>query len=117
MDYDLAGGGWYWIYDPDLLATGLYHPDGGFNFGRSHNEKAIALIEEGRKEVDLEKRAKIYMELEKVLYDNYEDAWLWWPMAVTVFGKNVLGWNHDMYLKFREAQYYSHPMWFKDGHP
>jgi peptide/nickel transport system substrate-binding protein len=115
VDYDFAGGGWAWIYDPDLMATGLYHPDGGFNYGRSDNKKAIALIEEGRKEVNDAKRVKIYQELEKVVYDNYEDAWLWWPMDRTVFSKNVLGYNLNMYLKNREAQWWSHPMWFKAG--
>jgi peptide/nickel transport system substrate-binding protein len=117
VDYDFAQGGWTWIHDPDLIATGLYHPEGGFNYGRSHNEKAIALIEAGRKEVDLDKRAKIYRELEKVIYDNYEDAFLWYPMSTTVYQKNVQGWNHDMYLKMREAQYYTHPNWFKGGKP
>jgi ABC-type transport system substrate-binding protein len=116
-EYDFTGGGWSWIFDPDLMATGIYHPDGGFNYGRSNNPKAIALIEAGRKEVDFNKRTKIYQELEKVVYDDYEEAWLWWPMALTVFRKNVLGWNNDMYLKMREAQYYSHPMWFKNGQP
>jgi peptide/nickel transport system substrate-binding protein len=115
VDYDFAGSGWTWIYDPDLLATGLYDPDGGFNFGRSHNEKAIALLQAGRKEVDLAKRTKIYWEMEKALYDNYEDAWLWYPMTVTVFRKNVQGWNNDMWLKMRDAQYWSHPLWFKNG--
>ena len=117
VDYDFATGGWTWIYDPDLMASGLYHPDGGFNFGRSSNEKAIALIEAGRKEVDMGKRARIYMDLEQVLYDNYEDAWLWYPMAITVFSKNVQGWNQSMYLKMREAHYYSHSLWFKGGKP
>jgi peptide/nickel transport system substrate-binding protein len=115
VDYDFAGGGWTWIYDPDLLATGLYDPDGGFNFGRSHNEKAIALLEAGRKEIDEAKRAKIYMEMEKALYDNYEDAWLWYPMDVTIYRKNVEGWNHDMFLKMRDKQYWAHPLWFKGG--
>ena len=99
LDYDFATGGYTWIWDPDLMANALYHPDGGYNYGRSNNPKAIALIEAGRKELDLEKRKKIYWELEKVLYDNYEDAWLWYPMAVTIFRKNVQGWNIDMYLK------------------
>lgn len=99
------------------MATGLYHPDGGFNYGRTHNPQAIALIEAGRKEVDPDKRTRIYQELERVVYDNYEDTWLWWPMSITVFGKNVAGWNQEMYLKMREAQYYSHPMWFKGARP
>ncbi|MBI4767677.1 MAG: hypothetical protein HY787_24300 [Deltaproteobacteria bacterium] len=115
VDYDLAAGGWAWIYDPDLMPTGLYHPDGGFNFGRSNNKKAIELIEAGRTEVDFDKRTKIYWELEKVLYDNYEDAWLWWPRYVSVTRKNVQGLNQAMGNQFKEAFGVSHPTWFKDG--
>jgi len=115
VDYDFAGNTWTWIYDPDLLATGWYHPDGGFNFGRSNNEKAISLIEAGRAEVDDAKRTKIYWDMEKALYDNYEDAWLWYPRTVTLFRKNVEGWNNDMYQKMKDAQWWSHPLWFKGG--
>jgi len=114
-DYEFAGGGWSWIYDPDLMATGLYHPDGGFNFGRSNNPKAIALIEQGRTEMNDAKRTKIYQELDKVIYDNYEEAFLWYPMTVSIFMKSVQGWNNAMYLKFQDGHYYSHPLWFKDG--
>jgi peptide/nickel transport system substrate-binding protein len=115
VDYDFAGGGWTWIYEPDVLATGLYHPDGGFNYGRSKNPKAIALIEAGRKEMNEAKRTKIYQELEKVIYDNYEDVFLWYPMAVRIYAKNVQGWNNAMYIKWREGQIWSHPLWFKGG--
>jgi len=115
VDYDFAAGGWSWIYDPDLMATGLYHPDGGFNFGRSRNQKAIDLIEAGRKELDFDKRTKIYWELEKVLYDNYEDVWLWWPRYVSVTRKNIQGINNDMGNQFKEMFTVSHPTWFKEG--
>jgi peptide/nickel transport system substrate-binding protein len=117
LEYDLAGGGWTWIYDPDLQATGLYHPDGGFNYGRSHNEKAIELIEAGRKEVNFEKRKKIYYELQQVLYDNVEDAWLFYEMWPTAYNKNVRGYNHDMIVKHKEIWAWSHPTWFKEGKP
>ena len=115
LDYDLATGGWVFIYDPDLMPTGLYHPDGGFNFGRSRNAAAIALIEAGRVEVDLEKRRKIYWQLEKVLYDSYEDAWLWWEETVVAYRKEVQGWDQENYLKYKDAWFWSHPLWFKDG--
>jgi peptide/nickel transport system substrate-binding protein len=117
LEYDLVQSGWIWIYDPDLPASARYHPSGSFNFGRSHNEKAIALIEAGREEMDLKKRQKIYFELEKALYENYEDAWLFWPMDLTVLRKNVLGWNLDLYLKGREGYFWSHPQWFEKGRP
>jgi peptide/nickel transport system substrate-binding protein len=115
LDYDLAQGGWIYIYDPDLIATGLYHPDGGFNFGRSRNEAAIALIEAGRKEVDPKKRQSIYWQLERVLYDSYEDAWLWWEETATAYRQAVQGWNQEGFLKYREAWFWSHPLWFEDG--
>jgi peptide/nickel transport system substrate-binding protein len=114
-DYDMAGGGWVWIYDPDLMATGLYHPDGGFNYGRSNNEKAIALIEKGRREVDPDKRQKIYFELERVLYENYEDAWLYWYVGIDATRKHVQGYNREMDMAGKEGHYWSHPGWFKNG--
>jgi peptide/nickel transport system substrate-binding protein len=115
LDYDLATGGWIFIYDPDLMSTGLYHPAGGFNFGRSKNDAAIALIEAGRREVDLEKRKQIYWQLEKLLYDSCEDAWLWWEETVVAYRKQVQGWHNDGFIKYRDAWFWSHPLWFKDG--
>ena len=115
LDYDLAQGGWIYIYDPDLMPTGLYHPSGGFNYGRSKNDEAIALIEAGRKEVDIEKRRAIYWKLEEVLYNSYEDAWLWWEETATAYRKLVQGWNQEGFLKYRDVWFWSHPLWFKDG--
>jgi ABC-type transport system substrate-binding protein len=114
-EYDMAGGGWSWIWDPDLMATGLYMPEGGFNYGRSDNKAVQALILKGRSEVDVKKRQKIYWEIERLLYENYEDAWLYWPISTTAYSKNVQGWNNDYYLKGREGTWFSHPMWLKDG--
>lgn len=114
-DYDMAQGGYSFIYDPDLLATGLYHPAGGFNFGRSNNPEAIALIEAGRRETDIDKRQKIYWQLEKVLTDAHEDAWLWWEEGATAMRKNVMGWDNEKWKKDKESYSLSHPLWFKDG--
>lgn len=115
LDYDFSTNTWQWMYDPDLLVTGWYHPEGGFHFGRNNNKKVIALIEAGREEMDEAKRTKIYYEIEQLLYDNYEDVWLYYPKAVTIFRKNVEGWNNDMYWKMKDMQWWSHPLWFKNG--
>jgi len=116
-EYDLRQGGYSYILDPDMMATGHYHPNGGFNFGRSTNQKVIQLIEAARKEFDPDKRQKLYWQMEKVLYDNYEDIWLYWPKDMMIFTKNVLGWNQEHYLAGRAGQWFSHCRWFKDGHP
>ena len=114
-DYDLAEGGWSIVFDPDLAATALYAPGGGFNFGRSDNRPAIALIESGRSETDPAKRQQEYRQLEQVLYDNYEDAWLWWEEVVVAMRKNVRGYDHARTVKFKEAWTLAHPLWFKEG--
>jgi len=117
LEYNLVQGDWTWIYDPDLMASALYHPTGGFNYGRSKNQAAIALIEKGRSEVEGVKRQKIYWELEKVLYDNCEDVWIFWEMGPSAYSKNIMGYNYEMSVKHKEIWNWSHPLWFKQGKP
>ena len=117
LDFDIIGNLYPWIQEPDHMATLLYDPTSPLNNGRSRNDKAIALIRLGRETTDEAKRAKIYFELEKVLYDNYEDAWLWWPTAVLASSRNIQGVNRPMWQQYGEGYFFSHPMWFKDGHP
>lgn len=115
LEYDLAAGGWAYIKDPDMMASGLYLPDGGFNYGRSNNPEAIKLIEAGVRELNEDKRQKIYWELEKVLYDNYEDVWLWNPILSTARRKNLLGYDVELHKLGQESYWFSHPEWLKDG--
>jgi len=117
LDFDVVGNLYPWIQEPDHIATLLYDPASPFNNGRSRNSKAMELILAGRETIDEAKRAKIYFDLEKTLYDNYEDAWLWWPTAVLANSRNVRGYNVNMLLQYGEGYIFSHPQWFKDGHP
>lgn len=116
-DFDMVGNIFPWIQEPDHIATLLYDPNSPFNNGRSHNEKVVSLIKAGRESVNEAKRTKIYFELEKTLYENYEDAWLWYPTAVLASNKNIMGFNVEMAKQYGEAYHFSHPQWFKDGHP
>ena len=115
LEYDVAGGGWAYIKEPDMLATGLYSPDGGFNYGRVKNDKVIALIEAGKKELNDEKRRKIYWELEKIVYDDYTDAWLWWPIIDTARTKRLVGYDVNLHNIGGEGYWFTHPGYFKDG--
>lgn len=114
-EYDFTGGGWSWIWDPDLMPSGLYMPEGGFNFGRSDNKAVQELILKGRTEVDVAKRQKIYWEIERLVYESYEDVFLFWPVSASAYNKNVQGWNNDFYIKGRNGTWFSHPMWFATG--
>jgi ABC-type transport system substrate-binding protein len=117
LDYDIVGNLYPFIQEPDHIATLLYDPASPFNNGRSNNEKAIELIRKGRETENEKERAKIYFEIEKALYDNYEDAWLWYPTVVMAFNKRVAGFNLEMFLKYGEGFYFSHPLWFNEGQP
>lgn len=114
-DYDMAGGLYQWIFEPDHIATALYMEDGVLNYGRNHNEKAVSLIQKGRREVNETKRKAIYQDLERVLYENCEDIWLWYPMMDMGANARIEGFNIDMYRRSGETYWWSHPMWFKDG--
>ena len=115
LDYDLGQGGYPDTFDPDPPVTTLYGPKGGFNNGRSNNLKAIALIEAGRREIDIQKRQQIYFELEKVLYDNYEDVWLWYPKTVWAYSKRVKGYNPELHEQGLEGYWNTHCLWLTDG--
>ncbi len=117
LDFDIIGAIYPLVQEPDHIASFIYKPDSFFNKGRSHNEEAIELIKAGRKTVDFQKRKQIYHELEKVLYENYEDVWLFYPNAILATNKNFEGFNNELFKKYGEGYYFSHPMWFKDGHP
>jgi len=117
LDFDMALTVYPWIQEPDHVATLLYGPDSPLNNGRSRNEKAVSLIKAGRETLEDSRRKQIYFNLEKALYENYEDAWLWWPTAVLVGSKNLYGFNSDMFRLYGEAYHFSHPLWFREGHP
>ena len=117
LEYDVAIAEWLYIYDPDMAANGMYYPDSGINFGRSNNKKAIELIAAGKNEFEFEKRKQIYQELETVLYNNYEDAWLWWRQKARAFHKDVRGYDAQNYEKYMEAWKRSHylsSLWFEN---
>ncbi|MCP4753602.1 MAG: ABC transporter substrate-binding protein [Proteobacteria bacterium] len=116
LEYDLAGNTYAWMYEPDLCLTNFYDPKASWNLGRSNNKKAVQLIHQGRKESDPVKRRRIYHRIEKLLYDNYEDIWLWWPNSPTVYSKNVRGFVFEGgQLDHKEIWNRTHPLWFKNG--
>jgi len=117
LDYDIALGMWPWVFEPDMIASMLYHPDGMLNNGRNRNEEAIALIEAGRQETDEAERTKIYRKLEKVLMDNYEDIWLWYPLTIHASTMNLRGIDPKILRDEGEGYWFSHPMWFYQGRP
>ena len=115
LEYDLAGAGYTWIYDPDLMASNLYLPEGMWNNGRYDNPEVTKLIMAGRAEFDVEKRKKVYWELQRVLREDYADAWMAYPEWVTIAHKVENGHNPELAVKGGDSYYFTHPNWFTDG--
>lgn len=117
LEYDFAQGGWPYIQEPDLCVSGQYAPEGNWNSGRSNNEAVIRLIQKGREKTDMTKRRKMYYKIEELLYDNYEDAWLFYSMGIMALKENVMGFNKEMYELGRDSYSDTHPLWFREGRP
>ena len=116
LEYDLTTIVVIYIKDPDSSLTSTYYPSPDTDQPRRTNDpKVISMIEVGRKELNFEKRVKIYQDIEKVLYDNYEDAYLYYYTLITATRKRVLGYNREMSNAGGENYGATHPSWFKDG--
>ena len=117
LEYDFASYGFRYITDPDLMVSATYHPNGAWNKGRSNNKKAVAIIEQARSELNVDKRQKLYWKLEEALYDNYEDVWLYYPLDVVAHSKKIKGYNGKMHHQGGGGYWFTHPTWFKNGKP
>lgn len=117
LEYDLAQLDFGYVQDPDSFLIWFYVPGGNFNKGRNKNEQIQPMIEAGRQELDDAKRAVIYRKIQQLLYQNYEDVWLYQEMVVVAYRKKVQGFNQKMYEKGGNLYSYSHPLWFSGGKP
>jgi hypothetical protein len=46
---------------------------------------------------------------------QFWDVWLWYPMNVDGYTKNVAGYNEKFSNIGLEGFYHSHPVWLSDG--
>lgn len=116
-NFDLASGGWVYLYDPDLACTGLYHPTGAFAAGRGVDAKLVAMIEAARNEISFERRQTLYQTIERVVADDCQDLYLWWEETAIAYQKYVRGYDADLHRKHKEVYLRSHPLWFAEGKP
>jgi peptide/nickel transport system substrate-binding protein len=88
-------GGWGTGIDPDtsenLWTTKAI--DNGRNYGQYSNPKIDALFEKGKRELDPEKRIKIYQEIHQVLWEDQPYTWLFFRNAYYGFNKSLRGYN------------------------
>ncbi|MEQ9067164.1 MAG: ABC transporter substrate-binding protein, partial [Gimesia chilikensis] len=83
-------GGWGTGTDPDT-GMNLWKTGEGRNYGQYSNPKVDKLFEEGRREFDKDKRAKIYGEIHKILYEDQPYTWLYYRNSFYGFNKDLRG--------------------------
>ncbi len=103
------------VIDPYSQFVNIYVNEKNNEKARLWNEKINAMVKTAGRELDFEKRKKLYWDVEKALYDNYEDAWLFYGMSLSATRKEVRGYNREFWKAAKNAYFPTHPQWFKDG--
>jgi peptide/nickel transport system substrate-binding protein len=91
-EYEAHLGGWGTGTDPDT-SSNLWVTDAPRNYGGYSSEKVDQLFEEGRRELDPKKRAKIYAQIHKIIWDDQPYTWLYYRNAHYGFSKELRGYN------------------------
>ncbi|WP_116344405.1 peptide-binding protein [Blastopirellula marina] len=90
--FEATLGGWGTSTDPysseNIFATGE-----GRNYGRYSNPEIDKLFDQGQKEFDREKRAEIYGEIHKILYEDQVYTWLFYRNSFYGFNKKLRGYR------------------------
>ena len=90
--FDAALGGWGSGVDPDL-SSNLWVTGQQRNFGQYSNPRVDELFEQGRREFDRDKRAKIYGEIQNALWEDQPYTWLFYRNSFYGFNKKLRGYN------------------------
>jgi peptide/nickel transport system substrate-binding protein len=92
-EFQAEMAGWGTGTDPDtgwnLWRTEQYET--GRNYGKYSNPRVDTLFELGRKELDFDKRRKIYQEMHKIIYDDQPYTWIYNAATLAAFNKRIRG--------------------------
>ena len=92
-NFDVVVLGWSLSLDPDQF--NIWHSSqqgpGQFNFVGYENKKVDMLLEEGRRELDLDKREKIYHEFSKYLLEDSPIVYLYAGYGLSAVNKRIKG--------------------------
>lgn len=83
-------GGWGTGTDPDT-SINLWKTEAARNYVNYSNPEVDKLFEEGRREFDKEKRAKIYGKIHELLYEDQPYTWLYFRNSFYGFNKDLRG--------------------------
>ena len=116
-DFETYLGGWSTALDPDDYS--IFHSSeipskevpSANNFPGWKNAKADELLENGRTELDQEKRKAIYKEFQDLIHDELPYMFLWADLAHTGISKRVATQNEPLDLTSVGINYYNLDAW------
>ncbi|MGY8770994.1 MAG: ABC transporter substrate-binding protein [Pirellulales bacterium] len=91
-DFQATMGGWGTGTDPSTNKN-IFGTGANRNYGKYSNAKVDDLFEQGMQEFDKDKRAEIYGEIHKQLYEDQPYTWLFYRNSFYGFNKKLRGYQ------------------------
>lgn len=91
-EFDAAMGGWGAGKDPSTNEN-IFGTDEGRNYGNYSNSRVDELFEQGKREMDPEKRAEIYGKIHTQIWEDQPYTWLFYRAGFYAFSKELRGYN------------------------
>jgi len=94
-DFQLTVVGWLGFVDPDEFLYNLFYTGAPWNQQGYSNEEVDALLDEGRKETDIEKRKAIYKKAQEIISDEAPMAFLYMNESASAYRDHVKDFDVD----------------------
>jgi peptide/nickel transport system substrate-binding protein len=91
-EFQAMMGGWGTGTDPDT-SDNLWVTDEGRNFVQYSNPEVDRLYKAGAREFDRAKRAEIYGQIARILYEDQPYTWLYYRSSFYGFNKQLRGYT------------------------
>ncbi|ELK47787.1 ABC transporter substrate-binding protein [Halobacillus sp. ACCC02827] len=92
-DFEMTVVGWVGFVDPDEFLYNIFHTDGMYNQQAYSNPDVDALLEQGRKEMDKEKRTEIYAEAQRMIAEDAPMVFLYANPQTSALSDRVSGFD------------------------
>ena len=92
-DWDMYTMSWGLSPDPDSIT--IFHSDAAWNDVYFYNEENDRLLEEGKAEMNFEKRKEIYKEWQKLINEELPYIFLLYPERTEIMSNRMRGYNRN----------------------
>ncbi|UOQ43581.1 ABC transporter substrate-binding protein [Halobacillus salinarum] len=92
-EFDMTVVGWVGFVDPDEFLYNIFHTGGMYNQQGYSNKEVDKLLEQGRKELDKEKRKEIYDKAQKIIAEDAPMVFLYANSQTSAIRDRVEGFD------------------------